>query len=116
MKKTREQQKAELMKKYEAELDQILEWQEKADYPNLTQFENEILAMRKRNGIEVMKTLLQGEQSSTPVEIPKCPKCGQGMETQGKRPKVIETRIGTLHVEREYYYCQNCQEGIFPPG
>ena len=47
MKRTREQIKAELMKKAEQEIDRLLEWEEKADKPTLTQFENQVLRTRK---------------------------------------------------------------------
>ncbi len=116
MKRTRAQIKAELMKRFESELDQLLEWQEKANRPNLTQFENQIMATRKEMSIEMMRAMLQGEQAGTPVEAPVCPKCGKTMENKGKRPQVIETRMGTIQVERNYYACPECGEGFFPLG
>ena len=116
MKKTRAQIKAEVMKRFEAELDKLLEWQEKANRPNLTQFANEILASRKAMSTEMMRAMLQGEQAGTPIEAPVCGKCGKAMENKGKRPQIIETRLGTIQVERTYYACPECGEGIFPPG
>jgi hypothetical protein len=47
MKRTREQIKAELMKKAEQEVDRLLDWEETADKPTLTQFENQVLMTRK---------------------------------------------------------------------
>ncbi len=44
MKHGREQIKMELMKQIEAEGDQLLDWWESAHRPNLTQFENQVLA------------------------------------------------------------------------
>lgn len=115
MKKTRAQIKAELMKRFEAELDKLLEWQEKANQPDLTQFEKEILATRKEMSTEIMRVMLQGEQAGTPIEAPVCAKCGKAMENKGKRPQIIETRLGTIQVERTYYACPECGEGVFPP-
>ena len=116
MKRTREQIKEEMMKKYEQELDKILDWQEKAEKPNLTEFENRILASRKRLSEETIKALLEGEPEQEPERAPKCAKCGKEMADRGKRPQVIETRVGTLRIERVYYYCETCKEGFFPPG
>jgi hypothetical protein len=116
MKRTRAEIKAEIMKRFETELDQLLEWQAKAHQPDLTQFENEILSARKAMSVEMMKAMLEGEQANTPIEAPKCPKCGKTMEDKGKRPQMIETRLGTIRVEREYYACAECGGGIFPPG
>ena len=116
MKRTREQIKAEMMKKYEQEVEALLDWQEKTDKPNLTEFENAILASRKRMSEATIKALLEGEQEREPERAPKCAKCGKEMADKGKREQVIETRIGTLRIERAYYYCETCGEGFFPPG
>ena len=66
MKRTRAQIKAEISKRFEAELNQLLNWQEKAKRPNLTQFENEILAARKEISIERLMAMLLGEQAGIP--------------------------------------------------
>ena len=116
MKRTREQIKAELIKRYEKEVDQLLDWQEKADRPNLTEFENVILASRKRLSESMLETLLAGEVAREPEQAPVCPKCGGATKDKGKREQIIETRIGRLRVERVYYYCAACQKGFFPPG
>lgn len=116
MKRTRSQIKAEMMKKYEGELDKLLDWQESANKPNLTEFEDAILASRKRISEETIKALLEGELELEPERAPRCEKCGREMTDKGKRPQIIETRIGTLRIERVYYYCETCREGVFPPG
>ena len=118
MKRTREQIKAELMKQYEQELDELLEWQEQreTDRPNLTQFEDVLLRSRKRLSEAMLKALIEGERSREPEQAPGCPQCGREMVDKGKRPQVIETRLGTLRLERVYYYCETCQQGFFPPG
>jgi uncharacterized protein with PIN domain len=115
MKRTRSQIKAELMKKIEAELEQLLDWQEQTDEPDLTQFEDAVMATRKEISVEMLKELLRGEQNRTPLEV-HCAKCGQAMENKGKRPQVLETRLGTLRLERTYYHCPQCGKGLFPPG
>lgn len=116
MKRSREQIKAELLKRFEQEVDELLEWQEQSQSPNLSQFEDEILAARKEISIALLEEMLQGEEQREPVEAPRCAKCGQPMEGKGKQPQVIETRVGTLRQEREYYYCAHCKVGVFPPG
>ncbi len=75
MKRTREQIKAELMKQAEQEIDRLLDWEEKAAQPTLTQFENEVLKTRKALSEPVL-----------------CPKCGQPTENKGLQTKEVETR------------------------
>lgn len=116
MKRSREQIKAELLKRFEQEVEGLLDWQEQSQAPNLSQFEEEILAVRKEISIALLEELLQGEEQREPVEAPRCGQCGRAMEGKGKQPQVIETRVGTLHLERDYFYCTHCKAGIFPPG
>lgn len=116
MKRSRAQIKAELLKRFEQEVDELLDWQERSQAPNLSQFEDEILATRKEISIALLEELLQGEEQREPVEAPRCGQCGRSMASKGKQPQVIETRVGTLQLEREYYYCSHCQAGVFPPG
>lgn len=116
MKPTRAQLKAELLKKAEVEIDRLLDWGEQADRPNLTQIENEVLAARKAMGEEMAQALLKGQEQRQPLNAPECPKCGRRMEDKGKQVHVVETRVGPVAVERQYYYCPACQTGIFPPG
>jgi len=116
MKRSRAQIKAELLKRFEQEVDEILDWQERNQAPNLSQFEEEILVTQKEISIALLEEMLQGEEQREPVDAPRCEQCGRVMEGKGKQPQVIETRVGTLRLEREYYYCSHCKAGVFPPG
>ncbi len=114
MKRIRSELKASLLAQIEDELDLALDWQEKTERPNLTEFEDQVLSIRKSIGMRVLKEVLKDEESDQPAEIP-CSTCQEPMRPKGKRPQTIETRLGTLDLEREYFYCTTCREGIFPP-
>ena len=114
MKRTRSEIKATLLAEIEDELDKALDWQEKSESPNLTAFENQVLSIRKTIGIRVLQEVIKDEESDLPEEID-CPTCKKRMERKGKRSQIIETRLGTLELEREYSYCKTCEEGLFPP-
>lgn len=116
MKRTREQIKAELLRQYAEELDQILIWGEETKRPTLSQIEEQVLAVRKRVSEGMLKQMLSGQESQSPVDGEKCPKCGKPMEDKGKEPKLVETRAGSLLMERTRYYCPECKIGVFPPG
>jgi hypothetical protein len=47
---------------------------------------------------------------------PNCPVCGQKMKNKGRRRRRIVTESGEVEVERTYYHCATCGQGIFPPG
>ncbi len=114
MKRTRSEIKSTLLAQIEGELDKALDWQENTKSPNLTAFENQVLSIRKSIGIRVLQEVLKDEESDLPVEI-ECSTCKSPMKKKGKRPQIIETRLGTLKLEKEYLYCEICREGIFPP-
>ncbi len=116
MKRTREQLKAELMKKAEEQIDRLLNWEAKTDRPTLTQFENEVLGARRALSEGMLEALTTGQEARAPAEGVACPHCGQPMADKGAQTKVIETRVGTIRVKRQYYYCADCQVGLFPPG
>jgi len=94
MKRTREQIKAELMKKAEQEIDRLLEWGEKADKPTLTQFENQVLMTRKALSEAMLESVLGARRRASPPSPVVCPKCGQPTENKGPQTKEVETRAG----------------------
>lgn len=108
--------KADLMKKVEAELDRLIEWGEQTDQANMTQIENEILARRKKVGEEMVEAILSVQAERDPHKAPRCPECGGVSEDKGLQTQQVETRVGTILVQRRYYYCRECRAGFFPPG
>lgn len=116
MKRTRAQIKEAMMKRYEKEVDELLNWREGSEPPTLSQMEAELLKRRKEISQAMLEGLLSGEENQGPVKAPECPKCQVAMENKGKREKVIETRLGTLRMERDYYACPECGAGFFPSG
>ncbi len=115
MKRNHSEIKSSLLAQIADELDDALDWQEKADHPNLTEFENQVLSIQKSIGMRVLQEVLKDEEGDLPSEI-LCSTCKAPMQCKGKRPQKIETRLGTLELEREYFYCVTCREGIFPPN
>lgn len=116
MKLTRAQKEAKLRKAAEELVDRLLEWDEENKAPNLTQIEDEVLALRQRFGQEMVAVLVAGQEAQQPAENPKCEKCGAEMRCKGRKGRAVESRVGGLEVERGYYYCACCKSGLFPPG
>jgi uncharacterized protein with PIN domain len=51
----------------------------------------------------------QEEQAMT------CPDCGGQLRNKGKHSKRLVTMRGETDIERNYYQCEACGKGIFPP-
>lgn len=45
-----------------------------------------------------------------------CKTCGGKLRYKGKKPKRVVTLRGEVTVERDYYQCETCSTGYFPPG
>jgi uncharacterized protein with PIN domain len=45
-----------------------------------------------------------------------CEACGGKLRAKGKKSRRIVTLRGEVEVQRDYYYCDRCKRGYFPPG
>jgi len=115
MKKTRKEQEAELGEEAKQAIQELLDWNEGQVAPDLTQIEDMVLALRERLGQAMVEGVIESQEQEQPVEVG-CPKCGGVMRYKGHTGKMVESRVGEIDLSRGHYYCENCKEGIFPPG
>jgi hypothetical protein len=116
MPKSREEMKAELMKKAEAVIDELLEWHLETDKPNLSQGEEKVLDLRQRLNEQMSQTVIEIQEAVRPVPGPKCQGCGQEMRYKGLKENRVSNWVAELKLERGYYYCEGYRRGLFPPG
>lgn len=116
MKKSREEKRAALEAKAKELVDELMEWSEETERPNLTQIEDEILKLREVLSKKMLEAVIEDQESRRPVPGPKCPKCGKEMHYKGEKKRAVTSRVGEAQLERGYYYCSACQESLFPPG
>ena len=116
MKRSREQIKAELMVEAAGVIEELLEWERQAGAPDLTEMEEEVLALRQRLGQRLLEAVIEDQEARQPAQAPPCPQCGTQMRYKGQKETAIESRLGGLKVERGYYHCARCESGLFPPA
>ena len=104
MKKSRGQLKAEFIAEAEELFDELMEWDEQTDKPNLTQIEEIVLELRKRFGERMAQTMMMRQEERQPAERVDCPQCGGEMATKGLKDNQVETRIGNVKIERGASY------------
>jgi len=115
MRRTNEQMKQALMKKLEAEIDALVEWCEATERPNLDQIEERVLAFRGVVSQEAARVLVECQEASYPASV-RCARCGSAARNKGLKSVQVESQVGGLEIERSYWRCPNCGEGLFPPG
>lgn len=110
-------QKAEKMREAAEEvIARLMKWEAENSAPNLTQIEDEVLALRQRFGEAIVAVLLAGQEAQQPVQAPQCEQCGGEMTYKGRKVRSVASRAGEVEIERGHYYCANCRSGLFPPG
>ncbi|GAB4427174.1 MAG: hypothetical protein Kow00106_23130 [Anaerolineae bacterium] len=112
MRLTKEELKARLLKAYEARLDEELA--KLKEELSLTEIEEVALEVRQQVGQDFTQALVeqQGQQGQADEY---CPDCGARMRDKGRKQRWIVTRNGAVKMERNYYYCETCRRGHFPP-
>ena len=116
MKRTREEMKRRLSNEAEEIIDELLDWHEGAEAPTLTEIEDIVLKLRKRLSERITERLVEDQDAAHPVPGPLCPGCGREMHYKGMKPVTVASRTGEVKVQRAYYHCRLCQQGLFPPG
>jgi response regulator RpfG family c-di-GMP phosphodiesterase len=116
MKKNIEEKRARLRAKANKVIDEYLAWEADHLRPDLRQIEDIALRLRKELGQEIAQMAVEEQEERRHVPGPKCEKCGREMRYKGEKATQVESRAGTLKVERGHYYCSECQESLFPPG
>jgi DNA repair exonuclease SbcCD ATPase subunit len=108
--------KAELIKKAERVIDELLDWHQATERANLSQVEEKVLELRQRLSEEMAVTVIEQQAAVRPVPGPRCGSCGQEMRYKGMKEKTVTSWVGALRLARGYYYCDRCRTGLFPPG
>ena len=90
---------------------QLKAWREAYPDADLEAIEKQVRQIRRPLMGSLIKELLETSETR-----PDCLKCGKPMGFQGDREIVVRGLEGDFDLERGYYYCRSCKEGLSPPG
>lgn len=112
---TGEELRARLMAEAERVIDDMLAKKSAPDQITMRDIEQLALESGWDFREQVVKHLTQTSVGSE-TETVRCPTCGGVMQRRGKRAKQVVSEAGEVRLERQYYYCEGCGRGSFPPG
>ena len=107
--------RARLVAEAEAAIDQMLAERVAPAQASLADIERSARTASQRLEQAIAVELAGAGAAELPA-WPNCPQCGQKMKNKGKRTRRVVTESGEIEVERAYYHCAACGQGIFPPG
>jgi uncharacterized protein with PIN domain len=110
----REELKSAIMKRVEELVEASLKEGEKRQ--NLSAIEDQVLTVGREVNELLTHGLVAQQDHHRQAEQAVCGQCGQRMQAKGKKRRYVRTRSGEVAMERNYYYCPDCQQGVFPPG
>ena len=83
--------------------------------PTLGQVSETVWTLRQQLTSGVAETIVQHthqEEQHRP-HMP-CPTCARLLPARGPVPRCVETMVGTIELERPYFYCRVCRAGTYP--
>lgn len=92
----------------------LREWRAAHLEASFDEIGNQVTQERQR-----LMALLLGELAVQPEEVlvgvAVCSQCGKEWVAKGKQVRGVSHLEGEVRLVREYYYCDECQSGLFPP-
>lgn len=104
----------EFGKKAEGMYERVREWREEHPEAKFDEIARIAGEERKRLMGGLLSELAMGYKYVDAPEF--CRECGGKLEVKGEKKRGILHREGEAIIQREHYYCPNCEDGIFPPG
>jgi len=102
------------MKEVEEVIDRMLANKPAAEEISLRYAEKTAVATGEKLKEVIIEQLLGSHRE--PVTEARCPSCGKRLGMKDYRSRQVVTEAGETRITRAYYYCADCQQGIFPPG
>jgi hypothetical protein len=115
MSPTRAEIRAKLLAEAKQAIDELLDWTDQTPRPNLTQIEDAVLKLRKQLSEQAAQAVLEVQTAQRPVPGPVCPTCQREMHYKDTKAQAVESHVGHLRLARGYFYCETCQQSLFPP-
>ena len=110
---TKEELKAQLMAEAEEVIDELVGQANEKEDITLGDIERLVRAAGQQVMTKLTSRLVEVKRGDTDRSL--CAGCGQAMHYKGHKGRTVITETGEVRIERAYYYCARCRQGVFPP-
>jgi hypothetical protein len=110
---TKEELKARLMAEAEEAIDELVGQANEKEDITLSDIERLVRTAGQQVMVGLTSRLVEAKRGDT--DRPICSGCGQVMHYKGHKGRTVITETGEVRIERAYYYCAGCRQGVFPP-
>jgi uncharacterized protein with PIN domain len=111
MSANRDELKAKLLAQAEVAIDKMLSDARLNEHMTLSDVEAVVGVSEADFRQRMLEEIIGMQQES----VRRCPLCGGQLRNKGKRSKRVVTLRGDTEIERNYYQCETCRTGYFPP-
>jgi DNA repair exonuclease SbcCD ATPase subunit len=113
-----QKQRAEVRQQLHAQFEQWLDSLEermKAPKPSLEQMTRAVWELRQELTGSLTEALVQQRYGAEQAQrTAPCPQCGQPVAARAVVSRTVETVVGSVELDRPYFYCRPCGQGFFP--
>lgn len=111
-----DKEQAEFMVAVAAMYGELRAWRAKHPGASFDEIAAQVTPRRRALMGQLLEQLARQHGDGEVVEGVNCPECGQAMSYKGKPGRDVLHKEGPSELERAYYYCAQCETGLFPPG
>jgi hypothetical protein len=113
----REKEKEKLQQAMGEMYDKLWQWREEHPEASFDDIVAQVTPQRRVVMAQMLKALACQHGSGQVPEGRVCSGCGAMMEYKGEPKRAVEHYLeGETELNRAYYYCPQCEWGLFPPG
>ena len=111
-----EKAKEAMQQAFEQMWEELHGWREKHPAASFDEIAAQVTPRRRALMGQLLAQLACQHGDGEVVEGLRCPDCGQAMSYKGRPRREVEHLEGETELARAYYYCAQCESGLFPPG
>ena len=97
--------------------DELWQWREEHPEATFDELAAQVTPRRRAVMAELLRALACQHGTGQEAAGQVCRSCGGQMEYKGEPKREVEHYLeGETELKRAYYYCPQCESGLFPPG